>query len=104
MKKPKKTNKVIQIRESELKKIKKEATDDATEFLLTVFLTVLRDGDGYGKKRLCRTMDRINDLCDSIVKGYCSLYDLEKVLYDEARIVISGGAFDKPKYKEGGAE
>ena len=101
MKKAKKKNNVIQLRESELKKIKKDITIEATNAALTIFINVMRDYEGWGTKRLKRLFAEITDLSDSIARGYCNIYDLEKVLYDEAGIVVSGGKFDKPKYTEG---
>ena len=92
-----KKNKVLQIRESGLRKIKSEAANEAINYSYVIFLNVMRDCEGYGKKRLCRLYKRINDLADSISKGYCSLYDLEKVLFNEAGIAMKGGRFDKRK-------
>ena len=92
-----KKNKVLQIRESDIKKIKRETMSKAIDYATIIFLNVMRDSEGYGKHRLQRVYDAINDLSDSIAKGYCSLYDLEKVLKDEANIVVSGGKFDKRK-------
>lgn len=87
--KPKKENKTIQIRESELKSLKKELVDKAMQYSYTVMLNVMRDYFGFGKKRLHRVWDGIQDLGDSISKGYVSFYDLEKVLKEEAGIVMS---------------
>ena len=85
----------MQLRESEIKRIKREELRKGIDYAIIIFLNVMRDSEGYGKKRLRRVHDAINDLSDSIAKGYCSLYDLEKVLKDEADIVISGGRYDK---------
>ncbi len=57
----------------------------------------MRDCEGYGRKRLRRVYDAVEDLADSISRGYCSLYDLEKVLKDEANIIVAGGKLDKRK-------
>lgn len=95
-----KKNKVLQIRESGLRKIKSEAANEAINYSYVIFLNVMRDCEGYGKKRLRRLYERINDLADSISKGYCSLYDLEKVLFNEAGIAMKGGRFDKDKRGE----
>lgn len=92
-----KKNKVLQIRESQLRNIKKEATQEAINYSFVIFLNVMRDYEGYGKKRLRRVYSEINDLSDSVARGYCSIYDLEKVLYEEAGIVMKGGRFDKEK-------
>ena len=84
----KKKNPVRQLRESDLKRMKREITDDAIRYALIIFLNVMRDSEGYGIKRLKRVYDEINDLSDSVAKGYCSIYDLEKVLKEEANITI----------------
>lgn len=84
----KKKNPVRQLRESDIKRIKKQTTDDAIRYALIIFLNVMRDYEGYGNKRLKRVYDEINDLSDSITRGYCSMYDLEKVLKEEANITI----------------
>ena len=91
----KKVNKTIQLRESDIKRISGKVRSEAIDYSFILFLNVMRDCEGYGKKRLCRLYARINDLADSVSKGYCSLYDLEKVLFDEARIAMKGGRFDK---------
>ena len=88
-KKPKKENKTIQIRESELKSLKKELVDQAMQYAYIVMLNVLRDYFGFGAKRLKRAFDGITDLSESVCKGYVSFYDLEKVLLDEAGIVMN---------------
>ena len=92
-----KKNKILQIRESDIKRISGKVRSEAIDYSFILFLNVMRDYEGYGKKRLRRLYERINDLADSVSKGYCSLYDLEKVLFDEANIVVSGGKFDKRK-------
>lgn len=91
MKKPKKKNPQRQLRESDIKRIKNELVEEAIRCSYVVMLNVLRDNEGYGPKRLKRVYDGIDDLTDSISKGYVSFYDLEKVLYEEAGIVISIG-------------
>ena len=48
----------------------------------------MRDKEGYGIKRLQRIYDEVQDLADSISKGYVNLFDLEKALREEANINI----------------
>ena len=91
----KKVNKSVTIRQSELKALEKKITSQAINAAYVIYLTVMRDYEGWGKKRLRRLEAEIQDLSDSIARGYCSLYDLEKVLFDEARIAMKGGRFDK---------
>lgn len=84
----KKKNPIIQLRESDIKRIKRETSDQAVKSSFTIFFTVMRDKKGWGIKRLQGLYDDIQDLADSISKGYVSLFDLEKVLREEANINI----------------
>lgn len=84
-----KKNPVIHLRESDIRRIKKETTDAAIRYAFVLFLNVMRDYEGYGPKRLQRVYDGINDLSDSVSKGYCNMGDLERVLKDEANIHIN---------------
>lgn len=93
----KKKNPTVQLRASDIKRMEKQIADEAVKYALIIFLNVMRDCEGYGIKRLKRVYDAINDLADSVSRGYCSLYDLEKVLKDEADIVVQGGKLDKRK-------
>ena len=84
----KKKNPHIMLRESDVKKMKREASDKALKYGLVLFLTVMRDKEGYGIKRLKRIYDNMQKLADSINKGYVNLFDLEKVLREEANINV----------------
>ncbi len=84
-----KKNPVRQLRESDIKRIKLEATQDGVNFSQIIFLSVMRDKEGYGVKRLTRLYKRIQDLTDSFNQGYVSIYDLKKALQEEAGIEIS---------------
>jgi len=63
-----------------------KAIRETVTAMSTLFLTVLRDKDGYEKDRLCRVWENVNRLSDSIEKGYVSLTDLRAVLEEEAGI------------------
>jgi hypothetical protein len=84
----KKKNPHIMLRESDVKKMKRDASDKALKYGLVLFLTVMRDKEGYGIKRLKRVYDNMQELADSINKGYVNLFDLEKTLQEEANINI----------------
>ena len=85
-----KKNPHIMLRESDVKKMKREITDDVTKACFVIFFTVMRDKEGYGaRKRLPRLYKRISDLADAISKGYVNIHDLEKTLKDEANININ---------------
>lgn len=85
----KKKNPARQLRESDIRRIKKEAADDAIRYSLALFLSVMRDTEGYGVKRLKRVYEAIEYLADSVTKGYVKISDLEQVLKDEADIHIT---------------
>ena len=86
-----KKNPVRQLRESDIKKIKLETTNNAVSFATLIFLTVMRDKEGYGVKRLKRLYDRMQDLIDSVNQKYVSVYDLKKTFEEETGIPISFG-------------
>ena len=52
------------------------------------FLYVMREKEGFGDKRLKRVYDEMNDVVDSINKGYINLNDLEQVLSLEYDLTI----------------
>ena len=85
----KKKNPVRQLRESDIKRIKKEAADDAIRYATVIFLSVMRDNEGYGVTRIKRVYEGIEYLADSISRGYVKLADLEQALKEEADIHIS---------------
>lgn len=86
-----KKNPVYHLKESDIKKLKREVTQSAVDFSNIIFLSVMRDKEGYGVKRLKRLYDRIQDLVDSFNRGYVSIYDLKKTLEEESGIVIAFG-------------
>lgn len=77
-----------QATQADVNKAKRKATEDAISATWAIFFTVMRDKEGYGPKRLARLWDRVNDLSDSIVRGYVSVDDLKKTLADEAGITL----------------
>lgn len=85
----KKKNPARQLRESDIRRIKKEAADDAIRYSTVLFLSAMRDTEGYGVKRLKRVYEAIEYLADSVTRGYVKISDLEKALRDEADIHIT---------------
>jgi hypothetical protein len=83
---------VINIKYSDLVKIKKEAAKEAGEIALLLMLsipvTVLHDKWGFGKVRIDRFTDQVLDLYDSFEKDYVTLEDLQQCLLEEAGITI----------------
>ena len=86
----KKKNPIVHLRQSDVRKMKDEATNQGLKGALIIAFTVMRDKEGYGtRKKLPRFYKRMTDLADSIKKGYVKLEDLEKTLKDEAGIVFN---------------
>lgn len=65
-----------------------KAKDRAIQYAMAVFLLTMYDKEGWGRKRLRRVWDNVNDLSDSIANGYVSIFDLTKALEDEAGIIL----------------
>ena len=87
----KKTNpRNIPVSQADIIKAKKEAQSTAINYAWAIFFTVMRDKEGYGKKRLRRVWDAVNELSDSIAQGYVNVKDLMRVLEKEAGIVLEG--------------
>lgn len=87
----KKTNpRHIPVSHADIIKAKKEAQSTAINYAWAIFFTVMRDKERYGKKRLRRVWDAVNELSDSISKGYVNVKDLMRTLETEAGIVLEG--------------
>ena len=68
---------------ADLNRAKKEAKDKAVEIAWSIFFTVLCDKEGYTQDDLRRIWNEVEDLSDSIAKGYCTVKDLRSILHDE---------------------
>lgn len=74
--------------QADIIKAKKDAQIKAINYAWAIFFTVMVDKEGYGKKRLKRLWQEVNDLSDSIAKGYVSVNDLMRTLDKEMGIVL----------------
>lgn len=74
--------------QADIIKAKKQAQTQAINITWAIFFSVMRDKEGYGKKRLRRVWNAVNELSDSISKGYVNVKDLMKALADEAGIYL----------------
>ncbi len=87
---PKET--VINIKSSDVLAIKKKAATEAADLafflMLSIPMMVLHDKYGFGKVRGERFMDQVLDLYDSFEKGYVTLEDLQKCLWEEGGIKL----------------
>ena len=78
----------VPVSKADLDRAKKDARELAVDTAIALFLTVLRDKEGYGPKRIRRVWDEVQELSDSVVQGYVSIDDLKAALRDEAGINI----------------
>lgn len=71
----------------QIQQIKKDAAKQAVGELATLTLGIpvmyMMDKEGWGKVRLNRMVDGMLELMDSYEKGYLTLEDVQKVLWDE---------------------
>lgn len=93
----KKKNPHITLRESDIRGIKRDCTEKATNYAIILLLSVMHDKHGYGKKRLSRILNQLDDLADSIAKGYVRLEDLRSMIEDECGIVVFNRKVDDRK-------
>lgn len=81
------------LKQSDIDRIKKDATDDAVGKALILMLGLpcmaLRDKFGFGKIRLERFTDETLDLFDSFNKGYITFEDCLNCLQEETGISIA---------------
>ena len=86
----KKKNPHINLRRSDIDRMKKEVTTDAVKSAFAIFLTVMRDKWGFGHKRLNRLYKQIGDLSEQVGEGYISMAEIKRILREEMGIVIEG--------------
>ena len=83
-----KKNPVVHMRESELRKLRDQHRQEGILFTTVIFMSVMRDKFGYGRKRLGRIHKAMEDKAEAIAAGYVKLTDLQKALEEEAKITI----------------
>lgn len=76
------------VTEADLRKAKREATSEAVNYAWAIMFSVLRDKFGYGPVRLQRMWNEVNNLSESITKGYVKVKDLMQTLDQEAGIML----------------
>ena len=74
--------------EADMMRAVKIGTDEAVSLTRAIFLTVLRDKEGYDNDRLLKFWEEVESLSDEIVEGRVSLSDLKWVLREEAGIFL----------------
>lgn len=73
---------------ADVEKAKKQARSEAVKYAWAIMFSVLRDKEGWGIVRLKRLWDEVEDLSDSIGKGYVSVQDLLETLEEEIGAVL----------------
>lgn len=74
---------------ADVEKAKERGRAEGISGSIVVFFTVLLDKYGETAEDLQKLWKQINELSDSIEKGYVSLYDLQNVLAEEYEISIN---------------
>lgn len=76
------------VNQADILKAKKEATSEAINFAWAIMFTCLHDKEGWGRVRLQRLWKEVEDLSDSIAKGYVSVTDLKHTLKEEMGVEL----------------
>lgn len=77
---------------ADINQIKQKKSDDVSaynvEALMTCFALAERRLYGFGKKRIFRTLQYIDDLMGTVLTDEATIEDYKKELQQEARVVI----------------
>lgn len=74
--------------QADVVKAKQQAVDEAAKLAWTILFSVLWDKEGYTPEDMQRVWGEVDDLSDSIAKGYCNVSDLREVLRKEAGVDV----------------
>ena len=74
--------------EADVERAKKDALEEAVVYAMAIFFTVLCDKEQADKEIMQRVWNEVNELSDSVTKGYVSISDLRRTLNEEYDIVI----------------
>ena len=74
--------------QADVLKAKNKAVNEAVKLAWTILCSVLWDKEHYTPEDMKRVWKEVDNLSDSIVKGYCNVSDLRNVLREEAHIDI----------------
>lgn len=76
----------IPVSKADLKRAKEKATDESVDHAWAIFFSVLRDKENLSNEDLRRIWNGVEELSDSIGKGYVNVADLKNTLKEEAGI------------------
>lgn len=71
-----KKKKPLMLTKGQVNKIKEKAVDDAIEQALMILMYTLKEKRGYKVRAMKQLATQVNELCDSIKKGYLSTNDI----------------------------
>ena len=74
--------------EADVERAKKAAFTEAVNYAMAIFFTVLCDKEHADREIMQRVWSEVNDLSDSVIKGYVSVSDLRRTLNEEYNILI----------------
>lgn len=69
--------------QADVQRAKQKGREEAIKLAWSILFTALRDKEGYDLEGLQRVWKEVDDLSDSIAKGYCTVTDLRDVLKQE---------------------
>lgn len=75
--------------EADVERARKEGRDEACKLAWTILFTVLADKEEYTVERLQKVWRDVDNLSDSIAKGYVNCADLRNVLRTEYGIDVN---------------
>ena len=84
----KKKNPVIQMRESELRKMQDKCRQEGVLSMSIILYSAIRDVTGYGRIRMGRIHKKAERIAESIAAGHVKVADLQNNLKDEVKITI----------------
>lgn len=73
---------------ADVEKAKREAQDKGLNLAICIILSALLDRGFLDPEQMRPAWNAINDKSDSIIKGYCNINDLRRVLADEYEIFV----------------
>lgn len=69
--------------EKQEKKVRQKTIEQVARFMYIVVASIVTDKYGYGKAKTEQLLKSIAERADSVIKGYASIEDFEKVLNEE---------------------
>lgn len=65
------------------KKVREQTIEYVSKFMYIIVASIVTDKYGYGKQKTEQLLKSIQDRADTVLKGYASIEDFEKVLNEE---------------------